>query len=210
MRVKLIPTFERQLTLYLFVMVVFAVGILFGALMVSALTLEQQQRLGDELTSFTSYISAGMFPDQAESFWHSLWFYGKWLLLVALLGFSVVGFPFVLALDFLKGVLIGFTMGTMISQHAWKGLLFSLLSIVPPNLFAVPALIVSSVAALSFSIVAILQQIAWTWRVFLEPSSAFVTTTAVMFLALVGASFVDAYMSPSIMKWAAPLLAIFK
>ena len=34
--------------------------------------------------------------------------------------------PIILALDFFKGVLVGFAIGTLVSQHAWKGLLFSL------------------------------------------------------------------------------------
>ena len=43
------------------------------------------------------------------------------------LGLTVVGLPFVLALDFLKGVLVGFAIGMLVREFAWKGLLFSLL-----------------------------------------------------------------------------------
>ncbi|AJY77234.1 stage II sporulation protein M [Paenibacillus beijingensis] len=204
---QLLPQMKHQLTLYLFVIILFAVGVVFGTLMVGALTLEQQQNLGDELSSFIQYISAGIFPNEAQSFWSSLWFHAKWLLLIWVLGLTVVGMPFVLALDFLKGVLVGFTIGTLISQHAWKGLLFSLVSVAPPNLLAVPALMVASVAALSFSLVVIRSRLIGRQGPLLRPAVSFVTTMAVMFLALVGAAFVDAYLSPSLMQWAAPLVS---
>lgn len=204
---QLLPQMKHQLTLYLFVIILFAVGVVFGMLMVGALTLEQQQNLGDELSGFIRQIAAGIHPDEAESFWNSLWFHAKWLLLIWVLGLTVVGMPFVLALDFLKGVLVGFAVGTLISQHSWKGLVFALVSVAPPNLLAIPALMVASVAALSFSLLVIRGRLIGRNGRLLQPAAAFVTTTAVMFLAMVGAAFVDAYLSPALMQWAAPLVS---
>lgn len=43
---------KEQTPLYIFVAVLFLVGVVFGALIVSSLTLDQQQELGDYLGNF--------------------------------------------------------------------------------------------------------------------------------------------------------------
>src|SRR5690348_871400 len=96
-----------SMMLYVFVGVLFAVGVVFGALSVHALTLEQQQDLSGDLNRFIRSMEAGMFPDEAATFWARFFFYAKWILLIGVLGMTVVGLPFVLALDFLKGALVG-------------------------------------------------------------------------------------------------------
>ncbi|MDG0813167.1 stage II sporulation protein M [Cohnella rhizosphaerae] len=64
---------------------------------------------------------------------------------------SVVGSPFVLALDFLKGVLIGFAVGLTVRHLAWKGVVVSLAVVAPQNLVILPALAIASVSAIRFA-----------------------------------------------------------
>ena len=78
--------------------------------------------------------------------------HGKWLLAVWLLGVTVVGAPFVLVLDFLKGVLIGFSLGVLVQAYGWKGMLFALAAMVPGNLLVLPALLFASVSSVAFAL----------------------------------------------------------
>ena len=55
-------------------------------------------------------------------------------------------------IGFSKGVLIGFTVGYLVGQYSWKGLLFALVSIAPQNLLIIPVLMMCSVAAITFSL----------------------------------------------------------
>ncbi|WP_279401536.1 stage II sporulation protein M [Piscibacillus salipiscarius] len=51
-----------------------------------------------------------------------------------------------MVLLFLKGIVIGFTVGFLVNQLSWKGFLLSITSVAPQNLLIVPAylLIVAS------------------------------------------------------------------
>ena len=87
-----------------------------------------------------------------SSYWSIATLHLKWIGLIWILGLSVIGLPGILILDFLKGVLIGFTVGYLVGQYSWKGLLFALVSIAPQNLFIIPVLMMCGVAAITFSL----------------------------------------------------------
>lgn len=68
----------------------------------------------------------GFAGSQATStFWDNVSLHLKWVGLIWVCGLSVIGLPGILVLNFLKGVLIGFSVGYMVGQYSWKGLLFS-------------------------------------------------------------------------------------
>lgn len=196
-----------SLMLYVFVGVLFAVGVVFGALAVHALTLEQQQNLSGDLDRFVRMMEAGMFPDEAETFWSRLVFYSKWIVLIGLLGMTVVGLPLVLALDFLKGALVGFAIGTVVSEHGWKGIVFTLASVVPPNLIVVPAVMIASVAAVTFALHVIRYRLLQSKGRLMPAFGSLCFMLALMLLAVTAASLLEAYVSPALMRWAAPLIS---
>lgn len=198
---------KNNLSLYVFVAVLFVVGAIFGALMVNALTFEQQQDLAQDVEQYVRLMGAGIGVDEAYSFWERVVFHGKWMLLLWLLGITVVGIPGVLALNFLKGALVGFSIGTLINQYAWKGVLFSLVSIAPQNIIAIPAMIVTSVAALTFSIYVVKNRLLQQKGTLAPELAGFTSTTLLMVLVLAGASLFEAYVSPTIIGWASPLLS---
>ncbi len=144
---------KEHLSLYIFVGVIFVTGVVFGAVMVNALSLEQKQEITRYLSNFFSIVDQGMLVGEApNSFRETLSLHMKWVLIIWLLGMSVIGLPLILILDFLKGVLIGFTVGYMVGTLSWHGLLFALVSVVPQNLIVIPVLIVCSVTAIAFSV----------------------------------------------------------
>lgn len=144
-------TLKDQTPLYVFVAVLFLVGVLFGALMVNALSLEQQQDMARHLNHFFINVQDSNETMMQSSYWSIAGLHLKWIGLIWILGLSVIGLPGILILDFLKGVLIGFTVGYLVGQYSWTGLLFALVSIAPQNLVIIPMLMMCSVAAISFS-----------------------------------------------------------
>ncbi|CAM4227761.1 stage II sporulation protein M [Paenibacillus tarimensis] len=197
---------RESLTLYVFVIVLFVVGVVFGTLMYNALTLEQQEVLAGEVSHYAEVFKAGIMPEVDGSLRDRAIFYGKWLLLIWLLGITVVGLPVILALDFMKGVLIGFSVGALISQHEWKGLLFAMASIAPPNLIVIPALIMASVSGLTFSLYVIRQRLIGKGGDLVQPLLSHTAASLLLLLVLWGAALVEVYLSPYIIAWAAPYL----
>ncbi|SDW32519.1 stage II sporulation protein M [Paenibacillus sp. CF384] len=200
------PNMKDQLTLYVFVSVLFVVGVVFGALLVNALTLDQQQNLAGDVQQFIHHIQEGVLQSGNDSFWDRAWFHAKWMILIWVLGLTVVGMPLVLALDFLKGVLVGFAIGTLVRQFAWKGLIFSLASVAPPNLLAVPAFLILSVSAISFGLYVVKNRLLGRFGTLSQPLVTFTSSAAMMLLIILGAAAIECYVTPMLLKWAAPLI----
>ncbi|MGG2990592.1 stage II sporulation protein M [Paenibacillus macerans] len=199
---------KDQTPLYVFVAVLFLMGVVFGALMVNALTLEQQQDLSRYFGDFFLSINEGGTEFQLMSYWEVAVLHLKWLGLIWLLGLSVIGLPGILILDFLKGVLIGFTVGCLVGQYTWKGLLFALVSIAPHNLIVIPALLIASVAAVSFSLNIIRS------RVLLSrsgnasrPFLSYTGLTLAMAAVLLAVSSFETWVTPAMMAWVTPMIS---
>lgn len=198
---------KEQTPLYIFVAVLFLVGVVFGALIVSALTLDQQQEIGDYLGNFFMTVDQNGLPASPESFWSIAALHLKWIGLIWILGLSVIGLPGILVLDFLKGLLIGFTVGTLVSQYSWHGLLFALVSVAPHNLVVIPVLLVCSAAAIGFSLLMIRSRITARRPVPIgHPFAMYTLLTFAMALLILGVSSFETYVTPVMMEWVTPIL----
>jgi stage II sporulation protein M len=197
---------KENLSLYLFVGVLFVMGVVFGSVLVSALSLEQKDQMGRYLSSFIYAMNDGVAWDGKQSFMDALIMNWKWAVLIWLLGLSVVGMPVVLILDFLKGVLVGFSVGFLVSDLSWKGVLFALVSVLPHNLIVIPAFMICSVAAVAFSVSLVknrLHQRRSSLRVQLVQYTSIIFFMGIL---LTLAAFYQGYVSPSVMKWVTPML----
>jgi len=198
---------EEHTPYYIFVSVLFLTGVIFGALLVNALTLDQKQGLVDFLGSFLHTIDQGGAEKSFSTFWQSFVSEFKWIILIWALGLSVIGLPLVLVLDFLKGVLIGFTVGFMVSELSWKGMLLALVSIAPQNLVLIPVIIISSVSAIVFSIHLVKSQFI-SQRLQIKPAfTHYSLTIGFMLLLTVVVSLFETYVSPIIIYWVFPYIA---
>lgn len=195
-----------NLNLYVFVGVLVAVGAIFGALLVNALTLEQQQELADEIGVYLTNVQDSQHFSHITTFWDSFWFYSKWLLLIWLLGLSVIGIPLVLVLDFLKGVLIGFAVALLTQQFAWKGVFFFLAATAPQNALVIPALLIASVSSARFAYFVARERLFRRKGQLLPPFLAHTAVTLLMLLMLGLASLYVAFLSPLLLERVTPTL----
>jgi stage II sporulation protein M len=195
-----------NLNLYVFVGVLIVVGAIFGALLVNALTLEQQQELADEIGNYMISVQDSQHFVQKTTFWDSFMFYGKWLFLIWLLGLSVIGLPIVLALNFLKGVLIGFAVALLAQQLAWKGVIFFFVATAPQNALVIPALMIASISAARFAYFVVRERLFRRKGQLLPPFLAHTAVTVLMLVILCAASLYEAYLSPLLLERMTPIL----
>ncbi|OAB32682.1 stage II sporulation protein M [Paenibacillus macquariensis subsp. defensor] len=200
-------SFKDQTMLFIFVGVLFLVGVIFGALMVNALSLEQQQDLARYLGNYFVVLDQGSTGTEQVTYWNIALLHLKWVGLIWICGLSVIGLPGILILDFLKGVLIGFTVGYLVGQFSWKGLLFALVSVAPHNLFVIPVLVLCSVAAISFSLHIIKNRILTHGHGSLtRPFINYVVLTVVMGALMLGIASFETWVTPAMMRWVTPIL----
>ena len=204
---------KDNMSLYVFTAVLFTIGVMFGAIVVSALGQDQLSSLNDALSGFFKALnlqSTGTTP--SEITWHSAASFLKTTGLFWILGLSIIGLPVIVLLIFVEGFKIGFTVGVIVSQFHGKGILFALAAILPQNLISVPAMIVCGVAGISFSLMLVRSRFSHTaarggtgtqlYRNFLS-YTGLVSAVAV---AMVLASFVEGYLSPVLMRAVVPHL----
>jgi stage II sporulation protein M len=143
---------RENISLYLFTLVLFTMGVCFGAVVVNSLELTQKQDLMGYLGQFFLEFKQGIELNPKAAFQQSFMQYLKFVGLMWVLGMSIVGLPIILILVFLKGLVVGFTVGFLVHQWHWNGLLIAGVSVLPQNLLVIPAIIVVGTAGISFSL----------------------------------------------------------
>lgn len=143
---------EEHSSLYLFTVVLFLMGIIFGTLTVQSLGYSQQADLFYYFQQFMDKVTKGEFVDPSYALYQNFIHYFKYTGVIWILGLSIIGLPIILILLFLKGVFIGFTVGFLVHQMGWEGFALSFISIVPQNMIAVPVILTVSVVSISFSL----------------------------------------------------------
>lgn len=201
---SMMPSVRRYVHLYIFVSILFVIGIVFGSLLVNALSPEQQE----ELTRQVSQVFVNV-PVEVDGhlFWSTLWLHWRWIGIIALLGMSIIGFPLIFAIDFIKGVLIGFTIGTLVSQYSWKGVLVAMAAVAPQNMVAVPLLLTASVASIAFATYVMKHRLfAPNLRSLKEPFMEYSLAQLGSGIGLIGVAAFVTWVSPMLMRWIYPLI----
>jgi stage II sporulation protein M len=189
--------------LFIFTIVLFIVGVVFGAIVVNALADGQKADLFNYLRGFFALVNDNNLADARYVTWHSVGTNLKMLGLIWVLGVSIIGLPLIVVLIFLKGFTIGFTVGFLVDNFASKGLMFAILAVLPQNLLIVPVLVIAGVAGIAFSLMLVRSR--FTQDMPLYPRFlAYTFLMLILCVCLVVASFIAGYVSPFLMKIITP------
>ncbi|WP_139489263.1 stage II sporulation protein M [Brevibacillus dissolubilis] len=192
---------ENQ-SLYVFTLVLFTMGIIFGAVLVNSLAFTQKQELLGFLQYFFTTIEKGGIPDSTLHFEQAFGHYLKTVAILWILGLSIIGLPMILLLLFLKGIVVGFTVGFLVSEMQWKGLTFAMFGVLPQNMLAVPALLIVGVAGISFSLRLIKTRLLTKRDSIMPHFVNYSMLVGVMFIVLTLAALLETYVSPMLMQYA--------
>lgn len=143
---------KENMTLYIFTVILFIMGVIFGSYIIYSLSLSQKQELLSIFNLFFSNIDTTNLLDSQVIFRQVLIDNLTYLAILWFLGLSIVGMPLIFVLIFTKGLIVGFTVSFLIFELNWQGLLFSFASIIPQNIIIVPVLIIAGVTGINFSL----------------------------------------------------------
>ena len=73
----------------------------------------------------------------------SLFHNSKFIGLMGSWDISIIGLPIILNLLFMKGMVVGFTVGFLVNQMGWNGFILSFVSVLPQNFIIIPIFIVT-------------------------------------------------------------------
>lgn len=183
----------------------FFIGVVCGALAIKVLPEGQKAELVSYLHLFFSGLSQGAVISRPELLWETLAHNVKIILFMWLLGFTIVGIPFVVFLVFTRGFIIGFTVGFLVNEYVMRGLLFAVVAVLPHNLFAVPAVLLTAVAATGFSWM-LLHRSRRGRRSLMIDGLSYSFLCWGMLAVMAAASVIEVYISPVFMKLIAGFL----
>ncbi|MFO1443614.1 stage II sporulation protein M [Bacillus sp. Bva_UNVM-123] len=193
--------FREHSSTYLFVIVLFLMGVIFGAIVVNSLSFSQKEDLFYYLSQFFGQVSeeniAGARDLFKQSFLHNI----KFISLMWILGISIIGLPVILVLLFMKGMVVGFTVGFLVNQMGWDGFMLSFVSVLPQNLIIIPIFIIATTLSVSFSLKMISRQfMKRVGQPMMPLFGRYMATFAVSILFICAAAGIEAFISPILMK----------
>lgn len=196
---------KANIVAYFFMILIFIIGVVAGSLAVKTLPDEQKTELVSYLHVFFQGLSTGPESTQDAKLLNiALFNNAKTIGLIWLLGFTVIGIPFILFIIFTRGFIIGFTVGFLVNEYIMKGLVFSLVSVLPHNFFAIPALLAAGVSAISFSLFLVRRRARKASLFYQTISYTLFCGISLLFMLLAG--FIEVVISPVFMKLLAGLL----
>jgi len=198
--------FRRAAPYYFAVSLLFVIGVSFGALAVNALGPAEKADLVDYVQVFLRGLGQKIGEiDSSVVFRQSALGHLKTAGLLWLLGASVIGAPLCMVVVFVRGFVIGFSVGFLFSEMGLKGLALSVFAILPQNLIAVPALLALGVSSAAFAVLVVRRRVG-SFRVNLaEEFLAYTFTCLVLGAGLLGSSALEAYVTPFLMNLIAGL-----
>jgi stage II sporulation protein M len=189
-------------SLYIFHTVLLIMGVIFGAIVVNSLSITQKDDLFYFINEFFTQVVTGEIISAKETFIHSISYNIKFVGLMWILGMTMIGLPVIFILLFLKGMVVGFTIGFLVQQMGWKGFFLSFVSVLPQNLIIIPVFIAVAVISVSFSLQLIRKL--FVKSVYHQPIGPMLVQYCLFFgaaiLLLVFAAFIEGYLTPYFMK----------
>ncbi|WP_353892345.1 stage II sporulation protein M [Proteinivorax hydrogeniformans] len=192
--------------IYYFLTLILVLGIAFGAVMVNRLPSQHSEPLVDELQFYFEVLEERPDLERQELLWQSFNSNARFVIICWLLGLTIIGIPIVVFMVFSRGMVLGFSVAFLFEQASLRGLVFSILAILPQNLLVLPGILIASVASLSFSWVLIMKVVKNKNIQVLPHFRNYSVLCAVTLLIMLIAALVEAYITPAILRLIVPMM----
>ncbi|ELK44448.1 stage II sporulation protein M [Bacillus sp. SB49] len=193
---------KTHMNIFVFIFVLFIMGMVFGAVIVNSMNFVQKQDLFFYLEQFFEQQTSVEGSSRAVLWQDSILYHMKYMLLLFLLGISVIGMPIITVLLFIKGLVIGFSVGFLVNQMGWYGLVISSVSIAPQNLIIIPVYLIAGSLALIFSLTLCRQLfIRKVHQPILKAFGRYSALFGVLLIILLVASLIEVFVSNSVLEY---------
>ncbi len=192
------PYFRERLPIYAFVIVIFVLGISFGAVAVKTLDYTSRQSIFSYFNDFMKGYGEINYSGRSlisESIKYNI----INIFIIWVFGISVILIPLLTVLLFFKGFILGFTVGFLVSEFGIKGVIIALVTVFPQNIIIIPVYLLAVVTAVYFSL-RLIKYYRGRERFRGEDLGTYTMEMAVFGLALLGGSIIETYLSPFLFR----------
>lgn len=138
--------------LFLWILLFFLIGIVLGSYTVYYMSDIGKVEMGGYFNNFLSFIKSTQ-VDYMSILINSIKAILPISIIIIVLGFTLIGFPFVLILNLIKGYILGFTLALIITVLGAGGAGVVFTSLVLQNIIFVPVIILISILSMKSSII---------------------------------------------------------
>jgi len=190
---------------YLGFVIIFSIGISFGAYWVNNLTIETRDLLSRYIYGFFSLIPVNELDNLSilkASFINNV----LSLVLLLILGLTYAGVVFSPLYIIFKGFCFGFSVGFLVESFGRKGLIFSIVSLLPHSIISIPGTIFLCVVSIQYSLYILKNRKEKRYenkrQSFINYLFSFMLGAAMIMLA----SLVESYITPIFIKGILPFI----
>lgn len=189
---------KKNIKEYLIVSIVFLIGIIIGVMFINNADETQKRQIGDYLGTFVECLNTDYKIDTNNLLKSSI--INNLILVLALwfIGSTVIGIPIVYIIICIRGFCLGYTLSSiMITYSIWKGILFSICTLLLQNIIFIPCILALAVSGIKLYKSIVKDKRRENIKLEIMRHTIF---SAFMALLLVGASFIEVYGSSNIVS----------
>lgn len=191
---------RRDIWFYFGAAIFFIIGLAVGSIALKVLNFNQKTDLIVYLNRFFQIMDKEK-VENVNIFYQSLKNNFQTVFFIWFLSITVIGVPVTLFIISFRGFIIGFTVSLFIEGMGWKGLLLSLLAVLPQNIIYIPCIIGIAGISLKFSFRILKRNLSNS--VINQYKNSILTYTfcvGILFLIMSIGTFIEAYISPLLLK----------
>lgn len=191
--------FQNNFIIYFTMTIFLIIGIIIGAITIKILNIEQKSQIIGFFNSFFKMLNNND-VDSFQLLKQSVLSNFKTILIIWITGMVVVGIPAIPIIVILRGFALGFTVGFLVNEFGAKGFLFSLLAVLPQNLFVIPGIISIASIGVGFSINNLKNKNKMLKNTFFKNILSYSLLILFFSVVIFIGSIVEAYITPIFMK----------
>lgn len=196
-------TINKRLMTFLFIISI--IGIIFGSIYTIILSKSDKELVSEYLLNFVNSIKDNKI-DYLSVFFNTLIANLSFIIIIWLLGMSVIGIPISLIMFFSKSYILGFSIGSIISNYGITGIIFGLFYIFPHqiiNIFIYILLLIYSISLSLKMINSIFKKKTIDFKIIMNK---YLFILLISIISIIITSLIEAYLMPNILKIVTPLL----
>lgn len=196
----IVKSIKKDMVLYLTAIIFLLIGLAVGSITVKVLDFNQKKDLIVYLNSFFQIIgnesvkSSSIFYQSFKNNFQTVFF-------IWLLSITVIGIPVTLFIIGFRGFILGFTISLFIEGIGWKGVLLSIIGVLPQNIIYIPCIIGIAALSLKFSLNVLKRNLSnGVVKQYKSSILSYTVYVIIIFLIMGIGTVIEAYITPILLK----------
>lgn len=195
---KIANVLRENRVLFLWILLFLLIGIVLGSYTVYYMGDYSKLEMGSYFNNFLEFMN-GQEVNYKEILFSSIKSIVPMVLIIIALGYTLIGFPFILLINLVKGYVLGFSLSTIVTILGGKGVGVIFSTIIIQNLILVPIIILISIVAMKNSLVKF-KSLGKDTNVNYGSKGEYIMIQGILFLIIPIGIIIETYISPNLLK----------